>query len=127
MLFAVTKLFVTVRVSAPAAKFTVPAYLLIVWFPVVPGGVIVLSRGAGGEVSDDVTTRFGTVTVPVKVGLSKLAFVDKPDASSASVVISGLINLGSTCNGIGVHLKRKPGSVSRARFYTIVPTVSTGR
>ena len=38
---AATVEFVTVMLEAPAAKFTVPAGLLIVWFPVVPDAVTV--------------------------------------------------------------------------------------
>jgi hypothetical protein len=39
---AVTRLLVTVIDVPPAATFTRPFILLIVWFPVVPGEVIVL-------------------------------------------------------------------------------------
>ena len=44
LLLAVTRLFVTVIVVPAAAMFTRPVGLLIVWFPVVPGGVIVEAR-----------------------------------------------------------------------------------
>jgi hypothetical protein len=43
-LLAVTRLFVTVMVVPAAAMFTRPVGLLMVWFPVVPGAVIVEGR-----------------------------------------------------------------------------------
>ena len=44
MLLAVTSELVTTRVVAPAAKFTVPTWALIVCAPVVPAAVTTLSR-----------------------------------------------------------------------------------
>ena len=81
MLLVLHKLFVTVTVWLPAAMFTVPAGVLIVWLPVVPGGVIVL----------------------VNVGFDCDTFV----AFSASVVIRSSMNFGGTFNGIDVTKRKR--------------------